>query len=417
MSSLSISVLALARGEWQEARYRSISNGLDWSITMDATWEKARIDELEPDIILSLTDSYYETYRLVKHARAKRIPTLLMMDGSFEWRHTWENPRFTSVARVPYFQPTSFDKVACYGWQSVRTLESWGNIGKCELVGDPRHDKYLTIRRIPHSGRPRILVMSANSPGYISSQLELARRSFEDLDRILNTDFNVDVVWRLRKGLDTLLGVRGTASNSFGETLYEILPQMDAVISQPSTAALEAMLVGLPTAIVDYGNTPQYLGSAWRISACEHIKPVVEGLLGADAKYMVFQDEVLHNQLECLSPAKPRLIQLIERMVDYGRRARAENSELAYPVRILSPELNGHLPSSEHFQLQTLYPAISAFASEEVTALQIELANAYQELSMLRKELETRRVRYWFSIVARKLYRQLAARQKTLNSL
>ena len=41
------------------------------------------------------------------------------------------------------FQPVVGHKIACLGRSQARILESWGNVGKCEIVGAPRLDRLI----------------------------------------------------------------------------------------------------------------------------------------------------------------------------------------------------------------------------------------------------------------------------------
>ena len=89
-----------------------------------------------------ISDEFYSliTNQLVR-LREAGVPTLHVLDGIVEWRNTWENPRSaTESDGMPLFQPILADKVACFGKAQARILESWGNLGKCEVVGAPRLD-------------------------------------------------------------------------------------------------------------------------------------------------------------------------------------------------------------------------------------------------------------------------------------
>jgi hypothetical protein len=97
---------------------------------------------------------------------------------------------------------------------------------------------------------------------------------------------------------------------------------------------LEAMLAGLPTAVLDYTNSPAYLPAAWTITAQNHIHSTLDDLLNPPARRLAFQDEVLSNALESHSPATPRMVTLIEEMAHIGRQAREQNKQPDFPARI-----------------------------------------------------------------------------------
>ena len=390
-------ILALARGEWQEARYRRIVEGTSWSMVCDTAWDETALERERPDVVLTLADSQHEIARVALAARARTIPTLLIMDGLLEWRHTFLNPRFSAGGQFPLYQPATCDRIACYGWTSVRTLEAWGNVGRCELVGDPRFDPYLTRSRRKVEGRRRVVVLSANNPGYDDAQSELARRGFDDLERVLVRRSDVEVVWRLRKEL---------ARESDGRPLPEVLEEAAACITQPSTVMLEPMLLGVPTAVIDYPRTPQYAHAVWTIQVEAQIEAVIAELLDPPAAHLAYQDQLLHDQLECRTPALPRMRHLIEQLAIRGRSARAAGTALELPPRMVDPGSGGHALPPRGISLADLYPTHPVLAEPDRRRLEIELMGARQELAKLRRELATRRIGYWVSKAATGAYRR-----------
>ena len=79
-----------------------------------------------------------------------RLPLLVLADGILEYRNTWLNPGLPAGCM---FQPLLGHKVACVGKSQARVLESWGNVGKCELVGLPRLDSVIPVPlEVPTTG-------------------------------------------------------------------------------------------------------------------------------------------------------------------------------------------------------------------------------------------------------------------------
>jgi hypothetical protein len=184
-----------------------------------------------PDILLTLTCHNYQIVACIEEARRLAIPSLLMMDGILEWRHTWENPVYGTGGGIPYDQPVANDKIACFGWQSARTLEGWGNIGKCEMVGAPRFDHYLEkpLERSPHAGSRRLLIMTANTPGFTADQSCLIEQSLRDVKTYLETQQEWEPIWRVRRGLDEIIGLTDRYPNLRSQPLRAALEATDAV--------------------------------------------------------------------------------------------------------------------------------------------------------------------------------------------
>jgi hypothetical protein len=106
------------------------------------------------------------------------------MDGILEWRFIWANrdPTLGELSR-PRYQPVLSHKVACIGRSQARLFESWGNLGRCEVMGLPRLDALLGRRprsRVP--GEPfRLLIATARMPAFTHGQLRLVEQSLRDM--------------------------------------------------------------------------------------------------------------------------------------------------------------------------------------------------------------------------------------------
>lgn len=370
------------------------------------------VASVNPDLLLTPGCDAYTTAGCVEEARKRSIPSLLVMDGVLEWRHEWENPRFGAGDGTPYDQPITTDKVACLGWQSARTLEAWGNGGKCEIVGIPRFDRYLTdpVPAAPDARPRRLLIMTANTPGFTPEQTAQVERSLIDLKQVLDNQSVWEPIWRVRRGLDERLGLTDNFPDLRGKPLREALEQAHAILTTPSTTLLESMLAKRPAALLDYTNSPLYIPAAWVISAQDHIAPVLAGLETPTAAKLAFQDEMLHNALECYTPALDRLVQLMKFMADAGRTARANGQPLHFPDRIVPFTFGGHAVPSEHFDLEQLYPNHPIYKMRALNDVQLALVHARKELDVLRKQVQSRSLGYWIGIYGTKLYERIGRR-------
>ncbi len=304
------------------------------------------------------------------------LPVLILSDGILEYRNTWEHP---DLPEGSMFQPLFGSKLACIGKSQVRSVESWGNPGRCESVGLPRLDSLLTGRpsKIQRKGPFRLLIATANTPAFNDHQRATVVNSLTHLKRIVdaNAVINgrpVEVTWRLTSGLDEEIGLP-TPDPGKKTALLEMIDQVDAVITTPSTLYLESVLKKRPTAILNFHNTPLYVASAWTISAPAHVRQTLLELESPPEPKMLFQEAMLHDNLECRTPATPRLIQLITTMIEAGRTARKENRDVQLPYRVLNDPEKGFFPVLDSFELNRLYPHNEVFENEDVARLQIEL--------------------------------------------
>jgi hypothetical protein len=309
------------------------------------------------------------------------VPTLCLVDGISEWRFSWTATHAAGEPN-PQYRPVLSHKIACIGRSQVRLFESWGNLGKCELVGLPRLDP-LRGRR-PRSRGPgapaRILITTAKTPGFTPDQVRRTEESLRDLKAWIDGarssgSLDVEPVWRLTFDLEAKLGVKNELSDTTGRELADVLGRVDAMVTTPSTCMLEGMLQAIPVALLDYHHCPHYVPAAWSITAREHFERVMPDLLAPPPARMLYQDTILHDALECRTPAMPRLARLVQEMIRIGGECRAAGTPLAFPRRILPDAQGGHHLPEERFDLQALYPDGALFHRIDRAALQSEIGH------------------------------------------
>ncbi|MEM9944157.1 MAG: hypothetical protein AAF939_21555, partial [Planctomycetota bacterium] len=328
-------------------------------------------------------------------------PILILADGILEYRNTWENP---GLVKGSLFQPIFGHKLACLGNAQARIVESWGNSGKCEVVGLPRLD-HLTPPEIKQetsdsvhqiSKQFRIMVATANTPAFDERQHETVARSLDLLKNWFEKnpkigDRQVELIWRLSAGLDDELLADESIDDFDGKEgqppLAEVFETVDAVITTPSTIFLESAIRGLPTAVLDFHHCPQYLSPAWTLGSADHFDGVIPELARPCPRKMRFQQTVLHDQLECATPAKPRMIELIEKMVEIGKKQRSEGQKICLPTARLLARPPARDFETQPILLADVFPDVPEFEIEDRQRLQIELIAARQRLGELPVEL------------------------------
>jgi hypothetical protein len=353
------------------------------------------------DLLITHLHYHAPESSILINAVSKEIPTLVLADGILEYRNTWHKP---SIPPASIFQPVLGHKVATIGRSQARFLESWGNLGKCEVVGLPRLDEY--IGRKPRERKAgetfRVLITTAKTPGFTPGQIDAVQESLKDL---LNWFLSfpeiegkkIQPVWRLTEGLSEKLGINNHNSIIGSGDLASLLASVDAMITTPSTVMLEGMLQGIPVALLDYNNCPHFVPAAWEVTASQHIGKTMSQLLDPPNSRMLYQDTILHDSLECRSPAKQRMINLVNEMVEISRKCKTLNRSLEFPDRILKDSsLDHHLPE-EKFDLKRLYPNHSVFSQMDRSLLQVENGHLKLEIEKLKNELQVSREKARFA--------------------
>ncbi len=330
----------------------------------------------------------------------------MLQDGILEWRCQYENPLFGAGGGAPQHQPVIADKIACIGRQSARQIAAWGNAGKVEVTGMPRLD-FISRSAIAPVARPgrRVLVMTAKNPGFTAEQREVTLRSLRDVKEHLENMAGIEAHWRVSKAIAEELGIINKMNRVCGSELLAVLETVDAVISTPSTAILEAMLARRPVAALDYHNVPRFVPTAWTISAPQHIGQVMDELLRPTANKLAFQQDCLRDALECDGQAARRVATLMAAMVDASREVRAGR------LRALSANLLGREISFAHANgspsLAALYANQPVFQENNLEMLQVRLARAENENARLKAEIAEMRRRAQFGAWIKQGLRQL----------
>jgi len=332
------------------------------------------IDEYSPDWTVAddagvlVTHMHYrweEISTLRRVYEQSQVPILILADGILEFRNTWENP---GVADGSCFQPLMGHKLACIGRAQARTIESWGNVGSCEVVGLPKFDLVQEAEHLPiqDSGPFRVLVATANTPAFDSRQRVLVLQSLQAINkRFQNNPLvngrKLEITWRLTDGIGTELGIEQNQSAAKSIPISDAIELADAVITTPSTLYLESVMKRRPTAVLDFTNSPQYVCSAWTISAPIHLNPVLEELENPPPSKLLFQRSVLHDK-----------------------------TRISLPTRVLSDPQRGIQRVETDFNAAMLYRDNPCFKINEVERLQQELNQAVARLGQLPRDLDAK---------------------------
>jgi hypothetical protein len=97
---------------------------------------------------------------------------------------------------------------------------------------------------------------------------------------------------------------------------------------------------------------------------------------------------VLHDALECRTPATSRMTKLIEEMMAATQRCHAADEPLIFPRRILVDDQDTHHLPEDHFDLKALYPGHPVFAEMDRAILQVEAEHLRYEIRTLQKTLK-----------------------------
>ena len=384
MSTQDLKAFLLCRYAKDSSLYSSWLSQLPYAVEVV---EKCPADFIPPaDCGVVIAHEHYrweECNALRRIYEQRQVPVLVLADGILEYRNTWQNPMIPDASM---YQPLLADKIACVGHHSARIIQSWGNAGKVEVVGLPRLDEFIGHQPERKSTDVfRLVVATATTPAFTEQQHATVLTSIRAIQVFLaetetiGASRKLEVEWRLSAGLDAEVGV---VQDESPPAMTESLKRCDAVITTPSTIFLESVLLKKPTAILDFGNSPQFTPSAWSITSADHIQTTIKELAEPPAAKMLYQDFVLNDCLRCDTPAVPRMVHLVSQMIEIGAQQRAEHSPISMPARILDVEnpVKADLVPNQCF-------ANEIFAIQDKQRLQAELSQAVHRLGTLPHEL------------------------------
>lgn len=279
-------------------------------LSTDLSCPESILDSATPDIVI-LSLEWLPQHRIISAAaRSRHIPTLYVMDGVLEWSYVWNNQSYIAPSGT-MAQPLIASHIAVIGRHPARVLASMGLRERIRVIGIPRLDHSLKNRVTRVRQAPALVIACARTPSHNLEHEANVSRALSDL-KTISEEIGVKPIWRIPANLAKKLQVEPT-----NDPLHVTLSDADALIAFPSTIALEGMLAGLPTALIEYRPIPLYIDSAWQIRAKEHIYPVLNELLYPPPEKMAYQEYCLGEELE-EGEATKRLSQLVREIVRDG---------------------------------------------------------------------------------------------------
>jgi len=263
------------------------------------------------ELILVNDESWPDVAAALPELERRGIPSLHLPDGIVEWRNQWERP-----GHGPLFQPVLSTRIACLGPAQARLFSQWGNAPRCIVTGAPRFDQFrdLPKRTTPHHGPLRLLVATARTPAHSNRELTALLQLLKVVQEWAATQPDIQISWRLTANLDQQLRVQSNPG-----TLMNQLAGADAVWTSPSTLQLEAMLAGLPVALLDPFACPLYVPAAWYIRSAHDCPFVLDSMRRADPARWQYQRETLADQVAFDEPAAPKVARAGQDLIDAAR--------------------------------------------------------------------------------------------------
>lgn len=375
------------------------SEEIEWIGTISPPFDESTLGTI--DAFICSCEHHWPTRLAITACKRLGIPTFHVLDGIVEWRNLFENPR-SSVPEngAPLFQPLLSDLTFAMGSAQEWALRWLGN-ERVAATGLPRLD---CIPRHPcrtgqANGHKRLMVATANTPWFTDDQQLRFLEEFGALKRgLVDEELEVDVLWRVADPVREALNL----PISSVESLRESLSRVDAVVTTPSTLAVEAMQMGIPTMVFDPYRCPILTPSAWWAGSAVDVLTQLPALLAPDAMRSSLQN-ALAQLASPQSGATERVRQRILRMTKGvaactdAKERRVEKSSQGSVAPISAPGA----------WLCRLSPSEIQGIAATVPSLERKLYAKEQELKRLFEERQKPSLRHAVGCVSRWLFKSI----------
>lgn len=236
---------------------------------------------------------------LCQYAREKGVPSIIVMDGVFEWSNATKHP-FLNKLGVNLLSPFSYSMAMVCDEGLRRYLEKKGvNVSM-----------YYPGNSIKGRGDDNgyILITTANSPYFDEAEKSCLVAMYLAVINHLR-DCGVSYKFRIfDEGLLEALSISHD-DNIVDGAFEEALVGARAVISTPSTVVVTSMMYSLPVAIADYRDGPLFINSGWRINGAVNLEDTIKSMLSRDVHRMSYQEDFCSS----LKRANDACVDLIEK--------------------------------------------------------------------------------------------------------
>jgi hypothetical protein len=283
--------IATTENEARFHHYREVveSPDFEWCGTLHPPFTDEKLSGI--DAFICSCEHHWPTRLAIAACKKQGIPTFHVIDGIVEWRNLFENPRTSEKANgAPLFQPLISDHTFAMGWVQQWVLQWLGN-SAVHATGLPRLDGIVAApcRFGTPAGPPRLLIATANTPWFTEAQEQQFGREFERLIAgIPGAVPQVQCTWRVASPVVEKFKL----PHALAEGAAQALAATDALVTTPSSLAIEAMLLGVPTLIFDPYACPVLTPSAWAATSADSVLQLLPSLLAPDAKRASLQDSL-----------------------------------------------------------------------------------------------------------------------------
>jgi len=240
-------------------RFLSFDPDLDMNNYVFSGWRRhwSILNIKKYDAVISTLAHNSYVNAIIMRANKHSIPTVLIVDGIFEWNNSFNNPYLNKIG-VDLYRPNIHKYIYVVADDITRAFIGRGSAKVCAILNKRVWGgKIMEIKTFS-----KVLITTANTPCFNNDEyLKLASliNMLVEYFKKNSIEFEVRIFDERLLDLIPLGAPYNNTSGSFGD----LIPDFSHVITTPSSIALEAMSNGLAVCQLIYRDTPLPFQSGW----------------------------------------------------------------------------------------------------------------------------------------------------------
>jgi hypothetical protein len=213
-------------------------------------------------------------------ANERMIPSILVMDGVFDWANATSNPYLKKI-NIKLLSPFIYSSAMVVDKGLYHYLSSNGV--RCEMYVTDHQNEIIELKR-----RSGVLITTANTPYFCDEERQLLCELITEVVCIYD-ELGINYRFRI---YDEYLIRRFAISpeqNDVEESFEKCVSKYSGLVTTPSSVAQTAMSMCIPVGLFDYRDTPVFLNAGWRIHKSCNIKNTVLSMQSLDKDRMAYQ--------------------------------------------------------------------------------------------------------------------------------
>lgn len=255
--------------------------------------------ELVSQVCLVITHSYLSprTNYFILQAKARGIPTLLLVDGPLEWSNSYLNPSLRKTNRFfsgYLMEPLIHDVILTVSPAQASYL-AFRNPDR-DLSFMAYENKRLTsVKSAPPSDkRWQFLITTAKTPYFDDKEKNNLIHLLKHLIAVLEQG-GYSYVFRIFD--NALREALSPKENLLEGGFAEVLQQVDCVIGTPSSVLLQSMASDKPVGTLFYRDAPLFYQTGWLVMDLYGMEATLASMVSRDETRMEFQTYCLQQNL------------------------------------------------------------------------------------------------------------------------